>query len=208
MLLETCLLLSCAFGQKHKYLSVKQLGPARLAFGDPDSSVLTFNEQSIWCCNNVQSNRNTVALFPIGRADVRIYINQSHGDIYLAFERKTSLKVEKVWKVKLSPSKVGKKVRVVGSLSNYLLSLGFIVPDNSSKLIRAFSQARQPFAYYEFAPLQGSVTSRFLDVNGILIINADTDEDVQWLQRSRMFPDTDFNYRITESERAIIQSSN
>ncbi|MFI5387460.1 MAG: hypothetical protein ACHQ50_15235 [Fimbriimonadales bacterium] len=194
-----------------------RLGQLRSTLGEPDipDDPVTFMPSPIWSATNI--NYDTRQIFPIGRADERLYLNvmDPGGTAYLALETKHGGKIRKEWyitfrSVKERSSIPAKELRSMGTLEAFLAREGLqpLLPKNHAQAqrIRKVLKAKESFAtYFTSAHMGGPMYCGHIDVDG-----SETqywlvkDEDVQggW----KDFPVTGFPYRITEFERKEIRA--
>jgi hypothetical protein len=150
----------------------------------------------------------TEMFFPIGRSDMRFYLNGSDGveQYYLVSESKTRRGVKKDWMLSLVRADRPENLPPPrGTLEKFLRSRGLQFKSLPNKEIRAWIERVSPFAYYKYDV--GPVVSRFyfgvVGADGILIEAESGLIDLE--QNHPAAPKTTKPYPVTKFEREKFQ---
>ncbi|HTQ08709.1 MAG TPA: hypothetical protein VMI31_01420 [Fimbriimonadaceae bacterium] len=195
------------------------LGELRSTFGEPADreDPATGIRSPIWSATNI--NYDTRQIFPIGRADERLYLNEIDpgGTAYLALESRHGDKVDKGWYITLRSVKERssipmKELRSMGTLEAFLAREGLqpLLPKNHAQAqrIRKVLKAKESYAtYFTSAHMGGPMYCGHIDLDGT--------ETPYWLVKQEDlqgtgndYPVTGSPYRITEFEQDAIRSRN
>ncbi|CAN5499973.1 hypothetical protein BH11ARM1_BH11ARM1_13030 [soil metagenome] len=177
----------------------------RSLFPDPDA--IPFGENNIWAMKETKFDWYTIALFPGGEWNRRLYISRGHYKkafvTYLALEELRNHKAVPVWKVAFSEASSGLKLTKIktGTLIAWLAqsNLHPVAPIDSRAI--ALLSSKKGYASYEFDNGQLDILSSWVAPSGINKLR-DSDHEIRTGFNSA--PITGFDYPMTKEEVAYI----
>jgi hypothetical protein len=218
MLTATILSAILAGPQRRDYDPFMALGRMRAEFGERhieiDDTDKSWMDKWIWNMHSMMMEGQTIALFPEGSYDRRIYLQSidSLGDSWLAYERRNQTPVNGedisfIWRIKLKAVNDGEPTPPgLGTLELMLRREGLAVPKNLPKEAEYTLKARKGFAAYNIAPGPGFSIFRFWYVNADGSSTKASTYTPPWPEYDDPwpYPDTPFPYPVTDEEKASL----